>query len=82
MGNPVTVIPDMPDRAKPAPEPVPYGDEPYQVLHPVIAERMLRAMWAETRPLFGHFLNAAMGVQPAAPTAAQRRGAPDLQGGK
>jgi hypothetical protein len=73
----------MPDREhKPAIEPVRYGDQPHQTLHPELAERMLRAMWREARPLFGHFLNQAMGVQPAAPTKAQRQGAPDRQGGE
>jgi hypothetical protein len=72
-------MPDRQPEVKPPAEPVRYGDEPYQTLHPVLVERMLRAMWADTRPLFGHFLNRAMGVDPKAPTAAQRHGAPDRQ---
>lgn len=59
---------------------MPYGDQPWQKLHPELAEKILRDMWATARPLFGYFLNRAMGVDPKAPTSAQRHGAPDLQG--
>jgi hypothetical protein len=70
----------MPEAKPAAVRPVPFGDEPHQTLHPALAERILRLMWAEARPLFGYFLNQAMGVEPKPPTAAQRAGAPDLQG--
>lgn len=64
------------------PAPIRFADdEPWQELHPVIAARMLRRLYAEARPLFAYFHREAMlGVEERKPTRREAHGAPDTQG--
>jgi hypothetical protein len=66
----------------PEPAPIRYADdEPWQELHPDLAERMLRQLYAQARPLFAYFHREAMmgGVQERKPSRREAHGAPDTQ---